>query len=106
MSENKYAALIQIGYFKNCFEADSPTGIIRKAESIQDFDCIVRMGRMAEGKKGQKELDKLEAFLIKYHDGDLTMEDIQNLDVNLSIGSITCYAIAETDADIERLKAL
>ena len=102
---SKCAALIEIGWIKKCFEADDPCGIIRKVEDIQDFGCLLRMGRMEEGKKGQKELSKLEAFLDKYYDGTLTLKDIEKLNVHLSIGDIVCHGIAETEEEIAGLKA-
>lgn len=102
---SKCAALIEIGWIKKCFEAEDPCGIIRKVEDIQDFGCLLRMGRMEEGKKGQKELSKLEAFLDKYYDGTLTMEDIEKLNVHLSIGDIACHGVAETEEGIAALKA-
>lgn len=101
---SKCAALIEIGWIKKCFEADAPCGIIRKVEDIQDFGCLLRMGRMEEGKKGQKELSKLEEFLEKYYDGTLTMEDIRKLNVHLSIGDIVCHGVAETEEGIAALK--
>ena len=101
---SKCAALIEIGWVKKCFESDDPCGIIRKVEDIQDFGCLLRMGRMEEGKKGQKELSKLEAFLDKYYDGTLTMEDIRKLNVHLSIGDIVCHGVAETEEGIAALK--
>lgn len=102
---SKCAAIIELGWIKKCFEADDPCGIIREVEEIQDFGCLLQMGRMEEDKKGQKELDKLEAFLYKYHKGTLTMNDIKNLKIHLSIADIICHGIAETEDKIEVLKA-
>lgn len=102
---SKNAAIIEIGWIKKCFEADDPCGIIQKVEGVQDFECLLRMGRMEENKKGQKQLDKLEAFLNKYHEGTLTMEDIQQLDIRLSIANITCHGIARTAEEVAALKA-
>ena len=101
---SKYAAIIKIGWITDCYEADDPCGIIRKAEDIQDFDCLLRMGRSEEDGEGQAELSKLEIFLDKYRNGTLDMTDIENLDVHLSIGSIVCQGTAEGDKQIEALK--
>ena len=99
-----YGAKIQIGWITDCFVGDSPSAIIRSVERVQDFDCLLRMGRMEEGEKGQKELTKLEAFLEKYQDETLTMEDISDLDIKLSIGTIKCLGIAEDEEEIAKLK--
>ena len=99
-----YGAKIQIGWITDCFEGDSPSAIIRGVERVQDLGCLLRMGREEEGEKGQKELTKLEAFLEKYQNGALTMEDISNLDIKLSIGTIKCLGIADGEEDIAKLK--
>ena len=101
---SKYSALIELGWIKKWFEGNDPCEILRQVEEYQDFDCLLRMGRMEETKKGQKELSILEAFLDKYYDGTLTMEDIKKLNVHLSIGDIACHGIAETEEGIAALK--
>lgn len=53
------------------------------------------MGRMQESEEYQGELDKLEAFLDKYHDESLTIEDIKGLDIHLSLGNIICHEVTE-----------
>ena len=98
------AAKIRIGWITGCYEADDPCGIIAEAENDQSFDCLLQMGRMEGTRKDQKELDKLRAFLEKYWDGTLTMEDIRGLNIHLSVGSIVCLGIAETENEVEALK--
>lgn len=94
---SKYTANITIGWFEQNFEGDTPTEIMRSVERIQDFGCLLRMGREEEGKKGQKELDKLEVFLQKYYENELTIDDIRSLDIKLSIGNIACNEVTEND---------
>ena len=103
---NKCAAIIELGWIKQCFEANDPCGIIRKVEKVQDFDCLLEMGRMEEDEAGQKELDKLEVFLDKYHHKMLTMEDIKALNIHLSIADIICHGIATTPEDVAALKQM
>lgn len=100
-----YAAKIELGWVNKCFEGESPTEIIRKLEKYQDFGCLLNMGRAQEGKKGQKELDKLESFLNKYYDGTLSMNDIKELSVHLSIADIVCHGVAKGEDEIAALKA-
>ncbi|MBR3016774.1 MAG: hypothetical protein IKH57_06805 [Clostridia bacterium] len=99
------AAIIEIGWIKQCFEGDDPWDIITAVSEVQALSCLLLMGRGQEGKKGQKELDKLEKFLEKYHDGTLSMEDIKNLDIHLTAGDIVCHGIAENENEVEALKA-
>lgn len=98
------AARIQIGWIDKCFEGENATEIIREAEAYQDFDCLLRMGRMQEGPAGQKELDKLQAFLDKYYSETLTMDDVKKLNIHLGIGDIVCTGIAEGEEEIQQLK--
>lgn len=65
---------------------------------------MLRMGSIEEGKEGKKELSKLESFIDKYNEGALDIDDIKNLSVHLSIGSIVCEGIAESEEQIEALK--
>ena len=101
---SKCAAIIEIGWITKLFEANDPCGIINRVEEIQDFGCLLRMGKMEEGKRGQKELSKLESFLNKYYDGSLSMDDIRTLNVSLSIGNIICHGIAENEEQVLTLK--
>lgn len=88
-----YAAKIEIGWINGWFKGDTPSDIIKAVEKHQDFGCLLQMGQMNEGKKGQKELDKLESFLEKYHSGKLGMDDIMGLEIRLSVGNIVCHEI-------------
>ena len=99
------AARIGIGWVNKCFEGETASDIMSEVEEYQDFGCLLMMGRANEGKKGQKELDKLEAFLQKYYERSLTMSDLENLNIKLSIGNIVCYGIAEGEEAIAKLKA-
>ena len=90
---SKYVAKIEIGPFTENYKGDDPNEIIREIASEQDFDCLLRMGRMQESEEDQGELDKLEAFLDKYHGESLTMEDIKGLDIHLSLGNIVCHDV-------------
>lgn len=71
---------------------------------IQSLECLVNMGLSREKAKGQKELTKLSLIIDKYDDGTLTVEDLANLDVKISIGAIKCLEIAEGDDAEVKLK--
>lgn len=49
-------------------------------------------------------LDKLEEILEKRNYGDLTNEDLLDLDIKISFGTIKCVEITEGDDAIEKLK--
>lgn len=104
-----YAAVLELqiwmGTMIHFYEGDTVSDIIRQFESMQDLSCLVRMGRMEEGKKGQKEIDKIEDFLDKYYSDDLTIDDLKGFSFTLSIGSFRCVDTAEGEDAIAALKA-
>lgn len=103
---SKVAAIVQLGYFTSFYEDDDACGIVSQIEKNQDFDCLIRMGYANEtGKKGQAEVKKLESFVKKYRNEELSLEDIEKLNVHFSIGDIKCHGVARTDEEIEALKA-
>ena len=104
-----FAALFEMTSWMGChqyiFDGDNASDLLSKFERVQDLGCLVRMGRGQENKKGQKELDKLEAILDKYYDGSLTTDDLLSLDITISLGTIKCVCIEEGDDAVEKLKA-
>ena len=92
-----------MGTERHYFEGESPSDLIDQLEHVQDLSCLVRMGRMEEDKKGQKQIDKLEAFLDKYYSNGLTVEDLRNFNIKISIGWIRCAKVAEGEKAVEEL---
>ena len=104
-----YAAVFEMtgwmGKQQYIFRGDSASDLLSKFERVQDLGCLVRMGRFQENKKGQKELDKLEAVLDKYYDGSLEPDDLLELDISISLGTIKCACVEEGDDAVDKLKA-
>ena len=102
-----YAAVLELGSWMGpitrYFTGDSPGDIIRQFEQVQDLGCLVDMGRMNEDKKGQKEIDKIEAFLDKYDCGKLTIEDIRDFAFKLNVCAFRCLEVAENETAAETL---
>ncbi len=96
-----YAAMIEIGWMKQVVEGESANAIIDAISRYQDFGCLVTMAKQRES---SYTYSKLKAFVDKYRKRALTMDDIKNLDIGLSIGSIRCHGVAEGDEEIEKLK--
>ena len=92
-------ARLEIGWIEEDFQGETPEDIVREVGKVQDLDCLLRMGYEEEGKRGRKELDKLAAFLEKYRSRTLATDDIKNLDINLSIGSIRCLDFSESPGE-------
>ncbi len=90
----KYVAVIEMTSFygleQHIVQGDTAGEVLTNFEEIQHLGCLVRMGRQAEGAKGQKQLDILEAILNKRAIGTLTIEDLTALDIHLSLGKI-CF---------------
>jgi len=94
-----------LGHQEYIFTGESAAQIVAKFEDIQDLGCLVRMGRENERGKKREEVAKLAAFYEKYCSGNLSMQDLLSLDASLSVGGIACTEIAETDEEIEALRA-
>ena len=72
------------------FEGEYPEDVIDQLERVQDLDCLVRMGP-----DFGDDVTGLRSFLNRYHSGELTWEDIGNMNFELNIGSIKCIDIQE-----------
>ena len=103
-----YAALFEIkswlGLETHVFEGNTAVDILRELESIQNLDCLLEMGRIQEGEKGQRQLDKLEALLEKYCSKELTLSDLDGFELSLSVGDFRCVAVAEDEDAVLQLK--
>ncbi len=91
----KYSAVFHIGWMTVNAEGDTPADLVREIENAQDLQCLVQMAGMMGTKKDKKEIGKLVAFLEKYGDDTLTIDDIRNLDVDLSVGALKCESLSE-----------
>lgn len=87
------------------YSGKTPDDLIRQFERVQDLDCLVFMGREEEDSKGQKEIDRIEAFMEKHHARTLTINDVKEFAFTLSIGSFRCIDVAEGKEAVDALKA-
>jgi len=78
------------------------TGIFSKFMGELDLYCLVRMGRMLDD--DQSQVDALEALLDAYDEDELSLLDIEAMNIVLADGSIRCAGIARTDEEIETMK--
>ena len=72
------------------FEGDHPETIIAQLERLQDLECLVRMGPMFGD-----DVSSLEELLRKHHNGKLAWNDIKNMNIELSVGTIKCIDFQE-----------
>ena len=68
---------------------------IREVENAQDLQCLAQMASTMGTKKDKQEIRKLIDFLEKYSSDELTVEDVRNLDINLSVGGLKCKSFNE-----------
>ena len=87
------------------YKGEDANDLITQFNEDQNLTCLPEMGRSMGTKKDKIVLKKLDAFLTKYYEGKLTMGDLKDFSVNLSIGYIGVRAIAETDEEVEQLEA-
>lgn len=92
---SKYSAVFKIGWMTVNANGDTLEDLIRKVEDAQDLQCLVQMAGMMGTKKDKQEIRKLIDFLEKYGSNELTVEDVQNLDIKLSVGNLKCESLDE-----------
>ncbi len=87
------------------FTGETPMDIAFQINEVQDILCLAGMASSMEKKKNKKNVEKLQEFAERYLDEAINREDIEKLDINLSIGDIKCNEIIEGDSAEEQLKA-
>ncbi len=92
---SKYSAVFQIGWMTVNAEGDTLENLIREVENAQDLQCLAQMASTMGTKKDKQEIKKLIDFLEKYSSDELTVEDVRNLDINLSVGGLKCKSFNE-----------
>ena len=91
----RYTATFQIGWLTIKAEGETPADLVREIENEQDLQCLVQMAGTMGTKKDKKEIGKLIDFLEKYEDDSLTIDDIRELNVDLSVGALKCESLTE-----------
>lgn len=104
-----YAALFEVkswmGTDQYVFEGENACELLAQFEKVQDLFCIVEMGREYEGPAGQEAINKLESILDLHYSKKLTVDDLKELNVSISIGCFWCVKVVEGDEAINTLKA-
>ena len=104
-----YAALFEtkswMGQKQHIVKGKDVVELIDNFEEIQSLGCLVQMGRNEEGAEGQIALNKLEDILDKRDRGEITVEELLELDISLQVGGIKCSVVIEGEDAIEKLKA-
>ncbi len=80
--------------------------LITQFNEDQNLTCLPEMGRSMGTKKDKVVLEKLDSFLMKYYEGELTMDDLKDFSVNLSIGFIGVRAIALNSEEVKKLEQM
>ncbi len=86
------------------YTGEDANDLITQFNEDQNLTCLPEMGRSMGTRKDKIVLKKLDAFLTNYYRGELTMDDLKDFSVNLSIGYIGVRAIAETEEEVEKLE--
>ena len=72
------------------YESDYPEGIMDSFLQDQDLNCVARMAR-----NFGEDTSAIDDIMNKYSDGDLTWDDIKNMSISLSIGTIKCIKLED-----------
>lgn len=100
-----YSAVIEFGYMLCIFSGNDAYEIMDSFQTMQDLNCLAMMASKRErSKKGKAEAKKLSEFACLCMSGEVDVDDIRNLDIDLSIGSIKCHELLEGDDALDILK--
>ncbi len=70
---------------KHTYESYDIDGVVNQLMADQDLYCLLNMGQRFD-----ENVSSLEEFMNLYESGKLTNEDIKNMNIQLSIGTIKC----------------
>ena len=76
-------------------EGESAEDLFEQLQEIQDLEYLVQSGRLEGNTEDAEELDKIEALLDKYNDGELELEDIEDFEIDLTGGCLRCVSLEE-----------
>ena len=93
----KYKAKFTVGWMKIEAEEDSIWDLVSAIEREQDLMCLAQQVSMMGTKKDKQQISKILEFLEKRSNDELTVDDIRNLDIPLSIGRIKCEELIEQE---------
>ena len=102
-----YAAVLEVhGMYrdKRIYKGRGLGEIISKFNKVQDLSCLYNMARSMGTDNDAEEAKKLGTLLDKWGRRKLTIDDLKDFEVNLSIGSIRCYDVLEGDDAYDILK--
>jgi len=87
----KATIVLDNGYAeKHEYEGDCPDDIVSQLMRDQDLYCLLRMGPQFGD-----DVSQLQIFIDKYEEGELTSDDIKNMNIVLAIGTIKCENFKE-----------
>lgn len=92
-----YKAKFTVGWLSVDAKGNSLQELIDVIEKEQDLMCLIQQVNMMGTKKDKREVQKLIAFLDKRNADKLTVEDVKELDVKLSVGRIKCDEFIENE---------
>ena len=75
--------------------------VVDQLNREQDLACLCHQGCCMAPPEDEESLAGLEEFLDKYYQGELTREDIANLNVELSIGGFKCISVEDDEEPVE-----
>lgn len=94
-----------VGCERYYFEGETAADVLTQLNWKQDLRCLARMGWVQElTPEGRAAIDHLWKALDKQREGTLTAEDLGELDIELSIGTLKCLGAAEGNQAVARLK--
>jgi len=93
-----------MGHEEHFFEGETASDLLDQFERYQDLECLSRMASSMGTKKDAREIKKLESLLEKRYAGDLSIDDLRNFNLDISIGKLNVSEVAATPDEIEKIR--
>ncbi len=84
------------------FSGEKLMDIARKFNDVQDITCLAMMAQQM-GAEDPDTLDKLLDYAERYQSGKIREKDMEDFDINLSIGSMKCLELGKGQDTAERM---
>ena len=93
-----------MGHEEHFIEGENASELLDNFEKYQDLSCLSRMASSMGTKKDLKEIKKLDAILDKQYSGELSIEDLKDFKLDISIGKLSISDVASTPDEIEKIR--
>jgi len=93
-----------MGHEEHFFVGENASELLDQFERYQDLACLSGMANSMGTKKDAKEIKKLDELLEKRYSGDLSIDDLRNFNLDISVGKLSVSEVATTPDEIDKIR--